>query len=180
MKILNDFSTSVEKALTEIDPNWRRYPGLIICGTHTPHDVQKLIDCITVARETGMPFLGICFGHQLAAIEYARNVLGQKDATSEEFGEVVIQGINLSPQDGFIVKKRKEGLKIGLHPTNPSMLNSPLESYWNNYEVLPGFLEMWHKPENFITCQYHPEYQSSKNKPHPLLVKFLELCKNQK
>lgn len=153
MQILNDFNTSVEKALDEIDPNWVNYDGLIVCGTHSPHDTESMIEKIRQARESGRPFLGICFGHQLAAIEYARNVLGIADATSEEFGKGT-----------FVVKKRPEGLKVGLHDG---------ESYWNNYEVVID----WSKPPNFITCQFHPEYQSSKDKPHPLLVEFLQLCR---
>lgn len=158
MQILNDFSTSVRKALEEIDPNYESYNGLVVCGTHTPHDTEELISAIKVARETNTPFLGICFGHQLAAIEYARNVMGWKDATSEEFGKGV-----------YIVRKRPEGLKVGLHEG---------ETWWNNYEVTEEFLNLWEKNENFITCQFHPEYQSSKQKPHPLLVKFIKLCQN--
>lgn len=156
MQILNDFNTSVEKALSEIDLNWRKYEGLIICGTHSPEkiDPNQQIGFIRMAREQGVPFLGICWGHQLAWIEHCRNVLGIKDATSEEWGEGT-----------FVVKKRKEGLKVGLHDG---------ESYWNNFECTE---DNWEKPPNFITTQAHPEYQSSKDKPHPLLVKFLELCK---
>ena len=153
MELLNDFTVSVEKALEEINSNWRNYDGLIIAGTHSPHDVEMMIDKIREARETGRPFLGICFGHQLAAIEYARNVLRIKDATSEEFG-----------QGTFVVKKLPE-LKVGLKDG---------ESYWNNYEVdLPG----WEKPKNFITVQFHPEYQSSKERPHPILKEFLKCSK---
>src|SRR3990167_1004682 len=85
MEILNDFSTSVIRALSEIDKDWESYDGLVVCGTHSPHDVEMMIDKIRQARESRRPFLGICFGHQLAAIEYARNVLGIKDATSQEF-----------------------------------------------------------------------------------------------
>lgn len=152
MQILNDFSTTVKKALGEIDPDWESYPGLVICGTHSPHDVEGMIAEIARARESGLPFLGICFGHQLAAIEYARNVLGIQDATSEEFGTGT-----------FVVKKLPE-LNVGLKDG---------ETYWNNYEVT---IETKH-PEHFITCQYHPEYQSSIDKPHPLLVKFIDECK---
>ncbi len=159
MELLNDFSVSVAKALNEIDPKWREYNGLVICGTHSPHDVEHMIERIKTAREEETPFLGICFGHQLAAVEYARNVLGIKNATSEEFGK---EGAN-------IVYKLPQ-LKVGWYNG---------ESYWNNFEVVPAILEIWDKPEQFITCQYHPEYQSHKNNPHPLLVKFLDICKNQ-
>ncbi len=37
------------------------------------------------AREKKIPYLGICLGSQIMAIEFARNVLGIKDASSEEF-----------------------------------------------------------------------------------------------
>ena len=153
MQLLNDFQTTVRKALDEIDAKWESYPGVIICGTHKPFNVEMLIDTIRLCKESHTPYLGICFGHQLAAIEYARNELGIKDATSEEFG-----------QGTFVVKKR-EGLKVGLHEG---------ESWWNNYEVVI----VWEKPDYFITCQFHPEYQSSKEKPHPLLVKFINICKS--
>ena len=153
MEILNNFNTSVIKALSEIDKDWESYDSLVICGTHSPHDVEMMIDKIREARETGRPFLGICFGHQLAAIEYARNVLGIKDATSEEFG-----------QGTFVVKKLPE-LNVGLKDG---------ESYWNNYEV---DLQGWEKPKNFITVQFHPEYQSSKERPHPILKEFLKCSK---
>lgn len=153
MEIYNSFQTSVKKALDEIDPNWPKYRGLIICGTHSPHDTEKMINRIKEARENGEPALLICAGHQLGAIEYARNILGIKDATSEEFGEGT-----------FVVKKRKD-LKVGLYDG---------ESYWNNYEVV---LDGWEKPENFFTSQFHPEYESSIDKHHPLLVEFIKYAK---
>lgn len=156
MIILNDFNTSVKKALSEIDPNWKDYEGLIICGTHDPNNTEDLIDMIKDVREKNIPFLGICFGHQLACIEYCRNVLGIKDATSEEFGKGT-----------FVIKKTKE-LKVGLIDG---------ESYWNNYEVDSSILKQWNKSDNFITCQFHPEYQSSKDKNHPVLVEFIKASK---
>lgn len=154
MEVLNDddFSTSVRKSLDEIDENWRQYEGLLICGTHTPHDVEEMIAKISMARKTGLPTLGICFGHQLMAIEYARNVLGIKDATSEEFGT------------GTFVVKKLPKLNVGLKHG---------ESYWNNYEVAIKI----EYPPNFFSVQFHPEYQSSKDNPHPLLKEFLKICK---
>ena len=147
MRVLNDFNTSVHKALEEIDPKYMDYPGLIICGTHAPHDTEYMIIQAREALFTGIPFLGICFGHQIAAIAWAQRS-GIPDATSEEFGT------------GTYVVKKLPKLKVGLHNG---------ETYWNNYEVSID----WDKPSNFFTAQFHPEYQSSKDKPHPLLVSFL-------
>jgi len=155
MKVLNDFNTSVHKALSEINPKYQSLNGLVVCGTHSPHDVEEMIEEIRIARENRIPALLICFGHQLGAIEYARNVLGIKDATSEEFGKGT-----------FVVKKRPQ-LKVGLHEG---------ESWWSNYEVDPAIEKQWIKPENWVSVPFHPEYQSSKDSPHPLLIKFISLC----
>src|SRR3990167_10732737 len=145
MELLNDFTDSVEKALEEINSNWRNYDGLIIAGTHSPHDVEMMIDKIREAREKGTPTLLICAGYQLGAIQWARDN-GIPDATSEEFGTGT-----------FVVKKRPK-LKVGLHEG---------ESWWSNYDVAID----WEIPNHFISVPFHPEYQSSKENPHPLLVK---------
>lgn len=159
MQVLNSFNTTVEKALGEIDRRWREYDGLIVCGTHTPTNIDQMLIFIREARETARPFLGICAGHQLAWIEYCRGVLGIADATSEEFG---VEGT-------FVVQKR-EKLKVGLHEG---------ETWWSNYEcVFPQDKEfVWHKPDGFFTAPFHPEYQSSADKPHHLLVSFLDYAK---
>jgi len=114
--------------------------------------VEEKIQKIKEARESKRPALLICAGYQLGAIEYARNILGVKDATSEEFG------------DGTFVVKKRPHLKVGMHDG---------ESWWSNYEVKIA----WDIPEHFVAVPFHPEYQSTKDKPHPLLVKFLTKCK---
>ncbi len=46
--------------------------------------VEGKIIAVKYARENNLPFFGICLGMQMAAIEFARNVLGIKDADSTE------------------------------------------------------------------------------------------------
>ena len=48
-------------------------------------ELKEKISAIKFARETNIPFLGICLGMQLAVIEYCRNVLNFKNAHSTEF-----------------------------------------------------------------------------------------------
>lgn len=153
MEILNAFDTSVRRALKEIDPKWQTYNGLIICGTHSDVNVDIMVEKIQKARESGAPYLGICSGYQIAAIEHARNVLGIEDATSEEYSDT----------GTFVVKKLPE-LNVGWRGG---------ETFWNNYEVAIDY----EPPENFFVTQSHPEYQSTKDKPHPLLVNFLNYAR---
>lgn len=154
MQIFGDYTTSVIRAFNEIDKNWTLYKGLVVCGSHNPQKWEEIIKEISKARGSGLPFYAECWGHQLAAIEYARTIKGIEDATSEEW----------SHEGTFVVKKRKDGLNVGLKDG---------ESYWNNYEVA---IE-WEKPENFFTAQYHASYQSSLEQPHKLIKDFLKYAK---
>lgn len=59
--------------------------ALIVPGGFGTRGIEGKIACIGHARKTGLPFLGLCLGFQLAVIEYARNVCGLTGANSTEF-----------------------------------------------------------------------------------------------
>ncbi len=59
--------------------------GVIVPGGFDKRGVEGKIKAIRYCRENKIPFLGICLGLQCAVIEFARNVVGMKDANSEEF-----------------------------------------------------------------------------------------------
>lgn len=69
--------------------------GILVPGGFGTRGVDGKIAAIQYAREKKVPFLGICFGMQLAAIEFARNVCGIADATSREFVGEVKRGGNI-------------------------------------------------------------------------------------
>ena len=58
--------------------------GILVPGGFGQRGVEGKIKAITYARENKIPFFGICLGMQLAVVEYARNVLGLKNANSTE------------------------------------------------------------------------------------------------
>ena len=60
--------------------------GILIPGGFGKRGTEGKIAAITYARKNSIPFLGICFGMQMAVIEFARNKLNIKKATSSEFG----------------------------------------------------------------------------------------------
>lgn len=183
MQILNDFDTSVRKALDEIDSNWESYNGLIVCGSHSPKgsDLDFILGEIQKARENDIPFLGLCMGFQLAIVEFSRNVVGLIEANSTE-----INPTTSAP----VVSKMKE-LRVGMRP-----VGSRMESFWHNYSVNEDFLDIFinngwnfikseiiahgrlNGPRYFVGTQYHPEYGSTKDNPHPILMQFINACKN--
>lgn len=63
----------------------RRAQGILVPGGFGERGVEGKLTAIRYARENKKPFFGICFGMQLAAIEFARNVLKISGATSREF-----------------------------------------------------------------------------------------------
>lgn len=71
---------NVEKLLSDLD-------GILVPGGFGERGAEGKIIAIQYARVHQIPFFGICFGMQLAAIEYARNVCGISDATSREFSQ---------------------------------------------------------------------------------------------
>lgn len=83
--------------------------GILVPGGFGTRGVDGKILAIKYAREKKIPFFGICFGMQLAAIEFARNVCGIADATSREFvgedkrgGNIVID--SMAEQRGIVDK----------------------------------------------------------------------------
>jgi len=72
--------SNIEKIMNGID-------GVLVPGGFGERGVEGKIISIKYARENSLPFFGICYGMQLAAVEFARNVCGLKNATSREFSE---------------------------------------------------------------------------------------------
>jgi CTP synthase len=69
-----------EKSLTEL----KNYDGIIVPGGFGSRGVEGKIKAIKFCRENKIPFLGLCYGMQLAVIEFARNVCGLKEAHTTE------------------------------------------------------------------------------------------------
>ena len=60
------------------------FDGIVVPGGFGKRGVEGLILAIQCARENKIPYFGLCYGMQLAIIEYARNVLGIRDAMTTE------------------------------------------------------------------------------------------------
>ncbi len=68
-------------------PNFKalqKFDGILVPGGFGETGIEGKLAVIRYAREQGIPYFGICYGMQLMVIEYARNVLGWKDANTAE------------------------------------------------------------------------------------------------
>ncbi len=68
-----------------VDEKLSKLHGILVAPGFGPRGIEGKIDAIKYARENKIPFFGICLGMQCAVIEFARNVLGYKNAHSTEF-----------------------------------------------------------------------------------------------
>lgn len=75
---------SADVSADEIGESLANLDGVIVPGGFGVRGVDGKIACVRHARENGVPYLGICYGLQIAVIEFARNVCGLPDANSTE------------------------------------------------------------------------------------------------
>ncbi len=178
--------------------------GILVPGGFGVRGTEGKINAIEFARKNNVPFFGICLGMQLAMVEFARNVVGIKDATSEEFeqkGTPVIHFMEGQSADG-----RKGGsMRLGAydcHLENGTLASKVYgtenisERHRHRLEVNNeyiaqisdagmtisgtnqelGLVEVIEIEEHpyFIACQYHPEFKSRPFDPHPLFRSFVE------
>ena len=91
----------------EIKKKLKNISGILIPGGFGKRGTDGKIEAIKFARKNKIPFLGICYGMQMAIIEFARNKLNIKNATSSEFdkkGLAIIGLINEWNKDGKMIK----------------------------------------------------------------------------
>jgi CTP synthase len=79
--LASDLFTTIERAKEVLAD----FDGLLVPGGFGVRGVEGMVDAIRAARETQLPFFGICLGMQTAIIEFARNVAGLDDSHSSEF-----------------------------------------------------------------------------------------------
>lgn len=90
--------------------------GILVPGGFGDRGIEGKIEAIRYARENNIPFYGICLGMQMAVVEYARNVLGWRDANSSEINELTTHPvIDLMP-DQYDVSEKGGTMRLGGYP----------------------------------------------------------------
>jgi CTP synthase len=105
-----------EKEEGSIQDKLKNVDGLIVPIGWGNRGVEGKIEAIKYARENKLPYLGLCYGMQLACVEYARNVLDLKDAHTEEVDaetrHKIIHSIPFN-EKYQIIKGAKTSMRLG-------------------------------------------------------------------
>lgn len=128
--------------------------GIIVPGGFGASGVEGKIAAIKYARENNIPFLGICYGFQLAVVEFARNVCRLKDANSTEIDPKTKHPvIDLLPSQKRILKESKYGATMRLGRQAVKIKKGTLayrlygkeeviERFRHRYEVNPKYIKI--------------------------------------
>ncbi len=178
--------------------------GILVPGGFGSRGAEGKIKAIQYARENDVPFLGICFGFQLAVVEFARNVVGLEDANSSELAETEHPVIDLLPEQRGVEAK---GGTMRLGEIEVTVKENTLayelygktkiyERHRHRYEVNPEYIpllerhglvfsgysdggrrmEILELPDKrfFFATQFHPEFKSRPFAPSPPFVGFVK------
>ena len=92
------------------------YQGILVPGGFGNRGIDGKIIAIKYARENKIPFLGICLGMQMAVVEFARNVLGIKDAHSAELEKSTKNPVIHIMEEQKSVTKKGGTMRLGEYP----------------------------------------------------------------
>jgi CTP synthase len=183
--------------------------GIIVPGGFGDRGTGGMILAAQYARERKVPYFGICLGMQISVIEFARNVLGMRDANSSEFNpgsEYPV--IDLMPDqhgvqmggtlrlgvcrciisEGSKAEKAYKVHDIQERHRHRFEFNNLYRDRFESSEMrlaglnpernLVEIVEIKDHPW-FVGVQFHPEFGSRPNRPHPLFRDFIGAALNQ-
>ncbi len=189
---------NVENQLGDLD-------GVVVAPGFGDRGIEGKVEAIRYARENNLPFLGICLGMQCAVVEFARNVMGMKDAHSTEMNPSTKHGVIDIMDEQKHIKSKGGTMRLGEYPchlvkgTRTAAVYGKtrvMERHRHRYELNNKFLKKMesaglaasgiYQEKNlveiielkshpwFIGVQFHPEYKSTVESPHPLFVRFVK------
>jgi CTP synthase len=188
--------------------------GIVVPGGFGHRGIEGKVIAARYARENKVPYLGLCLGMQIAVIEFARNIIGWKDANSGEF----VQGgkhevIHIMPEQRKNMDEANFGasMRLGAYPCvldkkskafhlygaeeiserhrhRYEFNNDHREEFVNKGLLFAGMspdhhlVEIVEIPEHpfYVGVQFHPEFKSRPDRPHPLFAGFIEACLKEK
>ncbi len=115
VRILRIPSENLEREETRVA--LENVQGILLPGGFGERGVEGKIEAVRIARERKIPFFGICLGMQCAVIEYARNVLGMKDANSTEFSKELEYPVVCLMDEQRSVTDKGGTMRLGTQPT---------------------------------------------------------------
>lgn len=187
-----------------------KFDGILVPGGFGSRGVEGIISAIEYVRHHRIPYFGICYGMQLATIEFARTVCGLRGANTTEIDPKTSHPIIhiMSDQEKAMLENNYGGtMRLGAYPCTIKAKTSVAKAYGltdiserhrHRYEfnnayreqleakglVIAGtspdghLVEIIELPQDkhpfFVGVQFHPEFKSRPQSPHPIFRDFVK------
>lgn len=160
-------TTDIEDGKTTPEAELKDVDGVIVAPGFGKRGTEGKIACLRYIRENDIPYLGVCYGMQMAVIEFARNVCGLKGANSTEIDpDTKYPVIDILPEQkkieklggnmrlgGKDVQVREKTLAFDLYGKKKLIR----ERFRHRYEVNPEYIPELEK-KGMVFSGKHPEY----------------------
>lgn len=161
-------TAKLERSGETCDDLMRNVDAVIVPGGFGTRGIEGKIEVIRHCRECGIPFLGICYGMQLAVVEYARHILGLEGANTTEVAEEGIEiehpVVCILPEQIGVTQKGGT-MRLGGHDiivksdTRAFQIfggNNIRERFRHRYEINPDYVEAFEKA-GLVFSGHNPE-----------------------
>ncbi len=169
LDIHSEFITdeNVAEKLKELD-------GLLVAPGFGFRGVEGKVIAVKYARENNLPFFGICLGMQMAAIEFARNVLGIEDANSTEMNPDTPNPVIDMMEEQKKVTSKGATMRLGSYPCHikPNTLAAQL---YNTSEIFERHRHRWEFNNSYLQRFEEAGMIASGMNPETGLVEIMEL-----
>ena len=183
-----------------------RFDGVLVPGGFGVRGAEGKISAIEYARSHNIPFLGICYGFQLAVVEYARHIGIVNAASAELDPSSKNHVIDLMPEQNGVLEKGGT-MRLGAHEISVDSgtiahslygKSKIWERHRHRYEVSPLYIpelsakglrfsgksdsnrrmEILEVPSNrfHLATQFHAEFKSRPGRPSPPYFGFVRAC----
>jgi CTP synthase (UTP-ammonia lyase) len=174
---------------------FRDYVGIWVAPGSPYKNMKNTLSAIQYARENGVPCFGTCGGFQHIVIEYARNVLGYKDAQHAEYDPYAsnlfissltcslagkemnlrfVPGSRVAEIYGALEVKEHYYCNFGVNPSVVQLLTKgPMQVVGSDSEGEIRVLELPNHPF-FVATLFVPQARSRADHPHPLVTAFIK------
>ncbi len=147
-------TTDLENSPDTLKSQLSDVKGIIVPGGFGARGAEGKIACIKYARENNIPYLGLCYGFQMAVLEFARNICGIKNAQSTELDQDAKENvIDMLPEqkkiEGLGGNMRLGGRDVEIKPGTKAYgfygKNVVRERFRHRYEVNPRYIPLLEK-----------------------------------
>jgi CTP synthase len=157
-----------------VDSQLKGLDGLLVAPGFGSRGVEGKIEAVKYARENKLPFFGICLGMQMAVIEFARNVLGYKDAHSTEMDVNTTHPVIDLMDEQKLVTSKGGTMRLGAYPCEIAE-GSLAHCIYQTVTISERHRHRWEFNNKYIDEYINAGMQTSGKNPQSGLVEIVEL-----